>query len=503
MQRLGHGDCDDGDPFVHPGAVDVPDPTYLDANCDGMDGDPAESVFVDPVGGSDSVTGTTQADPVWTLGTAFDRAATFDRTWLLLAGGATYNHSASFAEGVNVAGGYVASPVDPWARSEGVLPLVDVSSWGMMVGGWSTPVEWHQIHLRAASNTSTAASSTALLAVNVASLDARGLPGDRSGRGRWQWILQPWPRLERRKRWGGQQRLQSRRWFVRLGRVHRPLRLPRLPTTERGFGWLGLRYRDGWWVREVLLARSRREATRATMARVPTAATEEAVLLDAAARATWALQVAPARRVRRAHRALPTGSGRCTATHLRRVKAAVWALAAAAAAAAAAAVVVAGRGPTATPTAGLAAAAAVADVAAPVVRAETAVAPARRLCCSTLNVALVRTTVETGRGGDGGPGASGGYGGYGGTGGRGGSGESSIISEASGDGGTGGNGGTGGRGGHGGGGGGGPSVGVVCEGSSILSTDDVTYRIGDAGAGGSSAGSVGATGLRTSTHACG
>ena len=63
------------------GAVDTPDiyPTYpeagwpnVDRNCDGVDGDVNDAVFLDPVGGDDTHTGLSQTESVARLDTALD-----------------------------------------------------------------------------------------------------------------------------------------------------------------------------------------------------------------------------------------------------------------------------------------------------------------------------------------------------------------------------------------------------------------------------------------------
>src|SRR3954453_332199 len=51
-------DCKDLDPAVHPGAVDKPDFTFEDTNCDGIDGDVNQAIFVDGGGGLDTRSGT-------------------------------------------------------------------------------------------------------------------------------------------------------------------------------------------------------------------------------------------------------------------------------------------------------------------------------------------------------------------------------------------------------------------------------------------------------------
>lgn len=107
--------------------------------------------------------------------------------------------------------------------------------------------------------------------------------------------------------------------------------------------------------------------------------------------------------------------------------------------------------------------------------------------------------ISTGNGGDGGSGGSGGTGGAGAPGGLG-SGDGSWGGtrdpDSQGRGGYGGNGGDGGRGGHGGGGAGGPSIGILRNAASSISTSVVTYMLGTGGNGGSSSGNNGARGTR-------
>ncbi len=111
---------------------------------------------------------------------------------------------------------------------------------------------------------------------------------------------------------------------------------------------------------------------------------------------------------------------------------------------------------------------------------------------STPTLRLDRVT--TGNGGAGGRGGNGGNGGAGGGGGAGGN--SFEIAKA---GGRGGSGGAGGRGGYGGGGGGGPSIGVVKNGTNA-DVAVVNFSLGNAGAGGFSSGSSGQAGHRTNTR---
>ncbi len=111
------------------------------------------------------------------------------------------------------------------------------------------------------------------------------------------------------------------------------------------------------------------------------------------------------------------------------------------------------------------------------------------------NVRLENCRIESsvgGKGGDAGQGAIGGLGGLGGNGGPyGGSGDQ----DDGGCGGWGGNGGNGGRGGHGGGGGGGPSVPLVIIKSVAEGQFQTTYKIGNGGTGGASNANHGKTGI--------
>src|SRR6476659_7998976 len=68
------GDCAPLDPAVHPGAVDKPDLSFEDTNCDGVDGDLAKAVWVSVVTGNDAAPGT-QTSPKKTLAAAITLAA--------------------------------------------------------------------------------------------------------------------------------------------------------------------------------------------------------------------------------------------------------------------------------------------------------------------------------------------------------------------------------------------------------------------------------------------
>src|SRR3954454_16628863 len=68
----GTADCEPLDPAVHPGAVDRPDEACEDTNCDGIDGDRGDAIFVSPTG-SDVGTGS-GSNPFATIQKAIDVA---------------------------------------------------------------------------------------------------------------------------------------------------------------------------------------------------------------------------------------------------------------------------------------------------------------------------------------------------------------------------------------------------------------------------------------------
>jgi hypothetical protein len=124
---FGSGVCKDGqcvEPCV--GEDDWPDDAFEDTNCDGVDGDVEEAIFVAPAqwGGDDFNPGTPDL-PKLTIQAAIDAAAADpDRRMVLISAG-TYDGPLTLAPGVHVYGGY-HKPMD-WARSVEYEALVTVA----------------------------------------------------------------------------------------------------------------------------------------------------------------------------------------------------------------------------------------------------------------------------------------------------------------------------------------------------------------------------------------
>ncbi len=101
---LDAADCGPADGSIHPGASDSPDTSFVDSNCDGIDGNAANSIFVSP-NGNDSSNGLTAGTPKKTVQNAINNAAGRD---ILLAAG-TYDagqNGVSALDNTRLYGGY-------------------------------------------------------------------------------------------------------------------------------------------------------------------------------------------------------------------------------------------------------------------------------------------------------------------------------------------------------------------------------------------------------------
>jgi hypothetical protein len=98
----GAADCAPLDPSVHPGATDRPDLAFTDTNCDGIDGDAANAIFVSNVDGNDAGTGT-RSNPLKTIQAGINAAAPDKDVYV--AGG-TYAETVNLADDVGVYGAY-------------------------------------------------------------------------------------------------------------------------------------------------------------------------------------------------------------------------------------------------------------------------------------------------------------------------------------------------------------------------------------------------------------
>lgn len=115
------GDCAPADPGVGPSAADQPDLALIDANCDGMDGDPTKAVFVSTTG-SDSDAGT-PAMPKLTIGAGLTTALAAHPAKDVYVATGTYDVGSglTLSSGAHIFGGYDSTD---WSRSVGTGTVV-------------------------------------------------------------------------------------------------------------------------------------------------------------------------------------------------------------------------------------------------------------------------------------------------------------------------------------------------------------------------------------------
>ncbi len=103
-------DCDDNDPNLNQLAEDLPDSQIIDKNCDGIDGDRYNSVFVATTG-TETATATVYGSPTADLQGALDEGVASDKTVLIAAG--DFNVAGlALPDGARVYGGYSETFLD-------------------------------------------------------------------------------------------------------------------------------------------------------------------------------------------------------------------------------------------------------------------------------------------------------------------------------------------------------------------------------------------------------
>ena len=97
------GDCDDSAPEIYPGRGDFPDPQGLDENCDGIDGEENNAVFVS-TSGNDGDDGS-RLHPKFSIQAGIDTTDAPGKRDIYVAAG-TYTGQVNLAAGKGVYGGY-------------------------------------------------------------------------------------------------------------------------------------------------------------------------------------------------------------------------------------------------------------------------------------------------------------------------------------------------------------------------------------------------------------
>ncbi len=151
-------------------AVDDPDDSFTDSNCDGIDGDKSKAIFVATTG-SDTADGSI-GSPVATLNHGIEVAIAAKKDVYVCKGNYSEPSIQIATSGVRVYGGYDCTKA--WQRnSSSQAQLVSTSSTAVSVKDVSAPVVFDRIDITAASATAGSDSSTALLVSNSSNVTLR------------------------------------------------------------------------------------------------------------------------------------------------------------------------------------------------------------------------------------------------------------------------------------------------------------------------------------------
>lgn len=156
------GDCAPKDAAIYPGAADDPDFSFADSNCDGIDGDAANAIFV-TLGGSDGNPGTKEM-PLRHVETAISiaSAATPAKDVYVATGTFHEGSGVELADDVGVHGGY--SAVD-WSRSLVGATVISGSSAAARADS-DTGVVLQLLDLQGSAGATTGSSAYGLIALN-------------------------------------------------------------------------------------------------------------------------------------------------------------------------------------------------------------------------------------------------------------------------------------------------------------------------------------------------
>jgi hypothetical protein len=154
--------------------IDLPDDTFKDSNCDGVDGDAADSIFVDPINGSDTSGDGTKAKPLQHLmgpAGAIALAKAQSKSHILVSTGAlSESVTVEVPDGISVWGGYDAS--QGWQRSNAIArPRVTVTApTAVRVSSPTSPMRWDRLDVTAGDAVAAGESSYGFVVVSGSAL---------------------------------------------------------------------------------------------------------------------------------------------------------------------------------------------------------------------------------------------------------------------------------------------------------------------------------------------
>jgi hypothetical protein len=167
--HAGAADCAPYNPAVSPSATDVPDLQFTDTNCDGIDGDAAEAVFVSP-SGSDAAVGSPH-QPFATMQKAVNVAK--DGGKQVYAAVGTYTGGVVLAtnyDGVRIFGGYEQGP---WTRTHETATTIHGNGAAVLLDG-ASDVLLQLVSVRALAHAGSGTSVYGVRAVNNSEVALEG-----------------------------------------------------------------------------------------------------------------------------------------------------------------------------------------------------------------------------------------------------------------------------------------------------------------------------------------
>ncbi len=124
--------------------TDEPDDLFVDANCDGIDGEAAKAIFVDTVSGSDSNAGNI-GSPLKTIKAAVSKSSSVPQIKYILVSEGNYYETFEINSAVSIYGGY--SKTNKWARSDSYKVNIYPSQDGIRVSDVSSAIVFDRINI--------------------------------------------------------------------------------------------------------------------------------------------------------------------------------------------------------------------------------------------------------------------------------------------------------------------------------------------------------------------
>ncbi len=155
-------------------STDLPDDSFTDANCDGIDGNASQAIFVATTG-SDLNSGT-KTSPKKTISAAITSAVSTSKTQVLISAG-TYNEKITLSNGISLYGGY--NSATNWSRSPSNVVTVNSTftsggrAFGMEANNISTATTVEYLTIVTANNTNAGGNNYGVYCNNATALTIR------------------------------------------------------------------------------------------------------------------------------------------------------------------------------------------------------------------------------------------------------------------------------------------------------------------------------------------